>query len=57
MTDHYYIVERVDGVETWRSQPFVEERRAVLMMKLKEKSNPAAKYNLELRQPEKAYKY
>jgi hypothetical protein len=57
MTDLYYIIELIGGKETWRSQGYAERRLAERLARMKQKMNPDKEYKLELRQPEKAFKY
>jgi hypothetical protein len=57
MTDLYFIIELTGGEETWRSQGYAERRLAERLAKMKQKANPDKAYKLELRQPEKAFKY
>lgn len=57
MTDHYYLIELSDGVESWRSDPCVERRRLELLSRVKKKANPSKTYRLELRQDEGSRRY
>jgi len=57
MTDLYFIVEYVDGEETWRSSGYKERRLAERIGQMKEKTNPEKIYRLELQQPKDARKW